>query len=238
MKTRPLPDTDLARIAPLNRDGKRRALLQQKDGFSPITYRPARSVTLDTLNAQSPLLGPTAETPLSVLENQVRKAARSEDEEKSNLEVVRLLRHIVKREGYRAYQVNEFSGFNTRAGDTATYWSKAIVVDSAGQLLIPLADYRRTYRLTATAKRFAASVMHHAIRVQNPTDFGTAKLVVFQFPYARAGSERSVTLEIVDDADLYSRDELAAMIAETFELWDEVLAERAAEARRSAGRSR
>jgi hypothetical protein len=94
-------------------------------------------------------------------------------------------------------------------------------------------DYRRTFRLTAAAKRFAASVMHHAIRLQNPADFGMARLAVFQFPQPDKSDSRVSSLELVSDANLYDREQLAVMIAETFEMWDEVLAERTEKARRS-----
>jgi len=235
VKTRRLPDTDLARIAPLPLDEKRAALIRQKTGFSNITYTPVRSCTLDILNAQSRLLGPTPETPLSVIEADIQKSAISLDEAESNLEVARLLFFATREFGFRSYQVGEFNGFTTRRGDSAAYWSKAIMVAPDGRLLIPHADYRRTFRLTAVAKKFAASVMHEALRAQNPTDFGSAKLAVFQFPQLARNGSRSVSLEVVNDVDLYSRDELAAMIAETFAMWDEVLEERVMETRRRGG---
>ena len=216
----------------MGRDEKRRALDRQKSGFSAITYNPARILTLDTINAQPRMFEAGPETPISTLERRVKNLSRSQDECESNLEVVRLLRSEVKARRFNAYQVDEFNGFHTRAGETASYWAKAVLVDENGQILIPCADYRRTFRLTALAKKFAASVMNFAIREQNPTEFGEARLAVFQFPLPQHATTRIVTLDVLPNETLYTRDELAAMIAETFSMWDEVLEERTERARK------
>lgn len=74
--------------------------------------------------------------------------------------------------------------------------------------------------------------MNYAIREQNPTEFGAASLAVFQFPLPRLATERVIILDIVSNDDLYTREELAVMIAETFAIWDEVLEERSEKARK------
>ncbi|MFI4975060.1 MAG: hypothetical protein ACHP84_11020 [Caulobacterales bacterium] len=234
MKIRRLPETDLARIAPMARIEKRRALERQSTGFTQLTYDPVRAATLDILNAQSPLLGSTSDTPWSVVERAIRRASRTTNESESNVGVGHLLYDFVREQGMRATQV-AFSAFQTRIGDSVRYWSNAVVVHD-GSLVIPFADYRRTFRLTDSGKRFAASIMHEAIRRMNPQDLGDAQLGVFQFPQVAGTDDRTITLSIVPDTDLYSAEELAAMIADTYLMWAEVLQARAAEVRRGEGR--
>lgn len=84
------------------------------------------------------MFGAAPETPLPVLEQRVKTLSRSQDECESNLEVVRLLRKEVQSRRFKAYQVEEFCGFHTRAGETATFWAKAVLVNEQGQLLIRL----------------------------------------------------------------------------------------------------
>ncbi len=232
MKTRRLPDTDLARIAPLSRDEKVAALKRQKTGHAPLTYNPVRSQALDILNAQSQMLGPSPETPLKTIIAAIERAAKSPAEAESNEEVAQLLYEEVRKRGFRTYST-DFTAFTTRPGDSAAYWLKAVMVSPGGELLVPLPDFRRTYRLTPKGRLFAASVMHQAIRVQNPTDFGSARLGVFHFPQASTRDPRTVSFEIVSDYGLYTAEELASMIAETFALWDEVLEERTEEVRKT-----
>ncbi len=52
MKIRRLPEIDLARIAPLPADQKRRALEHFKLGHPTITYKPVRTRFADIFNVQ------------------------------------------------------------------------------------------------------------------------------------------------------------------------------------------
>jgi hypothetical protein len=204
------------------------ALRKQKSGFSPLSYDPVRACSLDILNAQNPLLGPSPDTPLAEVERAVAKASRSEDERESNLVVARLLHHFVRAEGMLVTHVDHGT-FATRIGDSVAYWVNAVVQHN-DQLLIPFNDFRRTSGLTEDGRRFAASVMHLRVREQN-RDLASARLAVFQFPYHR--NERSIRMTVVPEVDLYGPEALASMIAETYELWGEVLEEQAYEARRN-----
>lgn len=199
---------------------------------APLTYNPVRSQALDILNAQSRMLGLSPETPLETIVANIERGAKSPAEAESNEEVARLLFEDVRKRGFRTY-ATDFTPFTTRPGDSAAYWLKAVMVSPEGELLVPLPDFRRTYRLSSVGRRFAASVMHQAIRVQNPTDFGAARLGVFHFPQASTRDPRTVSFEVVSDEGLYTAEELASMIAETFALWDEVLEERAEEVRKT-----
>jgi hypothetical protein len=231
LKIRRLPETDLARIAPMQRDAKRRSLQRQSTGFSSITYDPVRSQTLDIYNATPPLFADTTDTDWATIESLIRKAGRSEDERETNVTVGSLLYKFIRERGITAAH-RDHGRFSTRIGDAVRYWDNAVLIDG-DDLLIPFPDYRRSFTLGAEGRRFAASVMHHRIRAQNPTELGQAKLAVFTFPQVANSGERLARMVAVPDAELYSADELASMIAETYDLWAEVLAERAQEARRS-----
>lgn len=50
MKMRRLPEIDLARIAPLATDQKRRALERFKLGHPTLTYKPVRALFADIFN--------------------------------------------------------------------------------------------------------------------------------------------------------------------------------------------
>lgn len=81
MTTRLLPDIDLARIAPQRDDMKRKSLEQMKGGFSSITYNPVRACFPDIFNIQPDLdLGATLPTPWAVIEAELRKRSRSDEE--------------------------------------------------------------------------------------------------------------------------------------------------------------
>lgn len=231
LKIRRLPETDLARIAPMDRDAKRRALQRQNTGFSSITYDPVRGRTLDIYNARPPLFTDPSDTDWATIEQLIRKAGRNEDERESNAVVGALLYEFIRE--HRIAAVHRDHGrFATRIGDAVRYWDNAVLIDG-DDLLIPFPDYRRSFTLGAEGRRFAASVMHHRIRAQNPAELGQAKLAVFTFPQAANSDERLARMVVVPDEELYSAEDLAAMIAETYDLWAEVLTERAQEARRS-----
>lgn len=228
MKTRRLPETDLARIAPLDRDAKWKALQKQKTGFSPWSYDPVRGCSPDILNLQFELLGPSPDTSLAKIERTIRKKAKHPDALAANLETARLFYHLVRERGITASAV-DFRRFGTRPGDSVAYWLNAILVYQ-DQLLIPFPDFRRSVGMNAEARRFAASIAREHISAPYQ-EFSAAKLAVFQFP--QSGDVRTALMRVVDDSALYSADELAGMIAETYEMWAEVLVDRAEEARRS-----
>lgn len=96
MKIRPLPETDLARIAPLPRDEKRRALEQIRLGHPPYSYGPIRGSMSDVLNVQSDLIGPMPRTPWEKIAQAIQRKPRSDDEEQANLRVAAGLFNFVE----------------------------------------------------------------------------------------------------------------------------------------------
>jgi hypothetical protein len=81
MTMRLLPDIDLARIAPQRDDMKRKSLEQMKGGFSTFSYKPVRTCFSDIFNVQPELdFGKAEPTPWAVIEAELRKRSRSDEE--------------------------------------------------------------------------------------------------------------------------------------------------------------
>lgn len=215
----------------MDREAKQRALQRQNTGFSSITYDPVRAHALDIYNARPPLFSDPTDTDWATIERLIRKSGRNEDERESNVTVGSLLYKLLRERDITAVH-RDHGRFATRIGDAVRYWDNAVLV-AGDDLLIPFPDYRRSFTLGVEGRRFAASVMHHRISAQNPAELGHAKLAVFTFPQVANSDQRLARMIVVPNDDLYSADELAAMIAETYDLWADVLAERTRETRRS-----
>lgn len=80
-------------------------------------------------------------------------------------------------------------------------------------------------------------MIHHRARVLDP-DLADAELGVFAFPMVTGpdGIERrKLRTYFAGDDPLFSYEQLDRMVIETYELWQRVLAERQAKARRASG---
>lgn len=98
MKIRPLPDTDLARIAPLSINDKLKALEKHKSGPVLLTYNPLKKSVSDILNLSVGFLADMPNVSIAMIEETISASARHEDERAANLEVARGLREFVERE--------------------------------------------------------------------------------------------------------------------------------------------
>lgn len=90
MKTRRLPDLDVARIAPLPRDQKRRQLEDMRLGRPPYSYDPMRRSILDIMNIEAGPLASVPRAPWSIIEAAIRRRSRSADEEKATSRPLKL----------------------------------------------------------------------------------------------------------------------------------------------------
>src|SRR4051812_24762120 len=102
VKIRRLPEIDLARIAPLSSDEKRRQLEQHKAGRPPFSYEPLRNTIYDLINVTPDLFGPAEATPWPKVAQLIWRRSKSEDEYKSNLAVAQSLHAYASAEGVRA----------------------------------------------------------------------------------------------------------------------------------------
>lgn len=228
MTIRPLPDIDLARIAPQRDDMKRKSLEQMKGGFSTFSYRPVRSCFSDIFNIQPELdFGAADPTPWSVIEAELKKRCRSDDEYTYNRRVALGL-HDFASSGRVVGRKHEFFPLAMGMGRKVSFWLPMILAidEQASAIFI---EPRRTRGLTAEGRRFAFSMMHERIRAADE-DFAKVRLTIAQFGDPEDG-RRSVRLHSDEGVELYAREDLELMVASTYEMWREVLEEREREAR-------
>lgn len=231
MTIRPLPDIDLARIAPQRDDMKRKNLEQMKGGFSTFSYKPVRSCFSDILNIQPELdFGVAEPTPWAVIEAELKKRSKSDEEFDYN-RLVALGLHDFATSGRVFGRKHEFFPLSMGMGRKVTFWLPMILaIDEQANALFIEPRLRRG--LTAEGRKFAFSMMHERIRAADE-DFADVRLTIAQFGDPSDG-RRAVRLHTDEGVQLYSREELELMVASTYEMWREVLEEREREARRRA----
>jgi hypothetical protein len=233
VKIPPLPETDLARIAPLPPKHKRRALEQLRIGRPPYRYAPVRKCFSDILNVHAALFGPLARTPFEKIALTIRAESWSDDEELANLRVAEgLYNHAVAHDLHGRKQ--EFFPMAIGIGEKVVFWH-SLILTIGGRPTVPFFDPRRqTKRLTAEARRFVFSMMHQRIRVVDP-DFAEVSLGIYQFATPDKGP-RAPVLHTDDGLVLFTFDELEEMVRDTYAIWNEVCAARTEERRsRSSG---
>jgi hypothetical protein len=234
VKIRPLPDLDLARIAPQPDDQKRKSLQQFRQGQPPFSYGPLRESYHDIFNVQPALFGPVAATDWLKVEAVLRRKCKMQAELIANLQVAEALHGFALENGILG-RAQEFYPMALGAGGKVAYWLQ-MVLAIEGRPLVPYIDPRRSLKLPPLGRRFAFSMMHQRIRAADP-DFAEARLGILQFGDVEGGV-RHPKLYTDQGVDLYSLDELESMIAVTYEIWREVCEEREMDARRKSGGQR
>lgn len=233
MKIPLLPDIDLARIAPLPRDQKVRALEAFRLSHPPYRYVPLRKSLAEILNVQTGFLSPVERPPFSRIERAIAAECRSADELAANLRVAEALYAYANAERLEGRSLELFP-LSVGAGAKLVFWHSFLVI-SDGRPLIPFFDPRRTStRLTAHGRKFVFSTMHERIRVSDP-DYADVALAIIQFT-APAKGPRVPVMHTDGGLELFSFEELEAMVAETYEVWTDVYLQRAkAPPKRSRG---
>ncbi|MEX0407954.1 hypothetical protein ABGN05_20045 [Aquibium sp. LZ166] len=231
MKIRPLPEIDLARIAPQPDDMKRRCLEQMRDGRPPFSYKPVRSCLADIFNVQPELFGPTAHTEWAVIDEILNRRCRTEDELLNNRRVARGLFEFALSSGVSGRR-HEFFPLQLGAGQKVTYWLPMILaVDDRPHAVF--IEPRRSRGLTKEGRRFAFSMMHERIRAADE-DFADVGLAILGF-HDGDTEKRPVRLFTDEGVDLYVLDELEAMVAATYRIWENVCVEREHDTRKGTG---
>lgn len=230
MKIRPLPDIDLARIAPLPLDQQRKQLEQIRNGRPPFSYGPLRTCFHDIFNVQPEMFGPVAPTKWSAVEAQLRRKCRSEEELQANLQVARGLHQFATEAGMLG-RAQEFFPLAMGTGQKVAYWLP-MVLSLEGLALVPFIDPRRYRSLTREGRRFAFSMMHERIRAADP-DYEAVRFAIFQF--GDVDEDRRNPILLTDDGvTLFSLDEMELMADATYQLWREICEEREMDTRRKA----
>ena len=232
MKIPLLPETDLARIAPQPREHRRDALEAFRLSFPPYRYVPIRKSLSDILNAQTGFLPAGSRVPFAKLAELIRVESRTDEEYEANLRVAEGLYNHALVKDLRARK-QEFFPLSVGVGAKLVYWH-SLILSSGSQPLVPFFDPRRsTTKLTPLARRFVFSVMHERIRVPDP-DFADVRLGIFQFTTPEEGP-RLPKLYTDEGLKLFTFDELAEMVRETYEIWTEVYMRRTERERKRSG---
>jgi len=228
-KIRPLPELDLARIAPLTNEQKLNALRQLKQGHPPYSYQPARKSQLDILNVEAGPLGIVPRARWAQIAEQILRRSRNDPEAQANLAFASALYNFADSERIAGI-THEFFPLPIGITHKVSYWLPA-VLSVNGTPTAFFIDPRRAKKLTADGRRFVFSMMHERIRVSDP-DFAEIELGIIQFGVD--GKIRVPKLFVASDVKLFDFHELDDMVRETYKLWQMVLEEREAEIRRRA----
>ncbi len=234
MKMRRLPEIDLARIAPLTTDEKYIALRRQKVANPPYSYDPLRGVLSDILDVEYPLTGRAAPTSWEKIDRKLVSLARKPEELKANRKLAEMLYHHAVAEGLKG-RSEDFFPFPIGMTGKVRYWFRLSYIRK-DRLVVPFLDPRKQNSLGPKGRRFAFSMMHQAIREADP-DFEAASFEIVHFGRAMNGG-RTMNVYSDDTVELFSFEELDAMVRETYEIWAVVLREREEEARKAAGSRR
>lgn len=221
-----LPETDIARIAPLPLDQKWKALEGFKEGRPPYSYRPVRRSYPDLLNLDTGLFGAASPVPFERIAETIRANSRYAEEAEANIRVAAGL----YAQGWRG-RSQPFPAMGTTIGQRLTYWAP-VVLALDGHPVIPFINPRRT-PLSSLGRRFVFSMMHEQIRAADP-DYAEAVFCVCHFSVPKTGP-RVLRATYDTGVPLYSFDELQQMVADTYAVWAEVWAGRVEEARRRGG---
>ncbi len=230
MKIRRLPEIDLARVAPLLTNQKRRELEHFKLGHPTINYKPVRTLFADIFNVQPDLFVAADPTPWPVLKRLIETRGRSDEERKANLLVAKGLNAFAQTNALRS-RSHQFLPLSLSIGEKVVYWLPMVTVINEVPTILFI-DPRRGKRLTSEARRFTFSMMHEHIRGANP-DFSTSRLGILQFG-SEIDGQRPAKLFTDVGIDLYNFDELDQMVRETYDIWREVSEAREEELHRKA----
>lgn len=221
MKLRRLPETDLARIAPLAASEKRKRLETHKLTGGAWSYDPAKTKQFTLANPTNPLglrsAGPTIEQ----VKLELAKQCYCKDQLESCREIIDLFGGWLKAEAQDAYEAR-IPDMAVGALGNVRYWENfALVIE--GRSTFIWSDCRRQRGLSEIGRKFAFSMMHEQIRIGYP-DFFDANLCILQYP-SNDDNSRYVKPHFVPDS-LFDLKELSSMVEETYAIWSEVLDER------------
>lgn len=225
MKIRLLPITDLARIATMEPSLRLHALRQVKSGGGSGSYEPTRRKLPDIVNRQTGAF-PAKRTSWAQIEGDLSRLSKSEHEERMNKTASKAIRKYCAENEVEARELEGFP-LSFSIGVKLRCWSPALFLYK-DRMAVPFFDMRRNYRLTRDGRRFMFSVMHIALRENNP-DYQNVEHEILHLTDA---TDRKVRVISERGMRLFSYDELEAMVRDTYGLWHSVLDERRDAAKR------
>jgi hypothetical protein len=160
VKIRPLPETDLARIAPLPAERKLTELERFRLGRPPYAYRPLRNSLSDILNVEAALFK-LPNVPWANLAKIISQQSRSPEEEVANLQVAEGLYRYAQSKQITGRK-HEFMPLALGVGLKIVYWHSLILIDGD----IPFVPFfgspsiEETYARSASLRVFGDARAH------------------------------------------------------------------------------
>jgi hypothetical protein len=218
-----LSETDLARVAFLPVDEKRRSLRRVRDFVPTHSWAPFRSVVKGIFQAKKSLFDlpkVKLEDVLSAIQIQCRRKPNSLE---GNLELAELAFQQITACGTVAIE-RDFGHLAIGYGSSIKFWEDLYTIEGDSPVAI-FVDPRRAYGLNAAARKFIFSGMFHQIA---HGDFSGAKFRIYRFPVVEKTGERAMHIFEPAAGDIVEYEELTSRIDETYRIWFEILAEREA----------
>lgn len=195
------------------------ALKQVKSAGGSGSYEPTRRKLPDIVNRQAGSF-PARRTSWGRIESDLVRLSQSQQEERMNKTASKA---IFKYCLDNALEARELDGFplSFSIGVKLRCWSPALFIYD-DRMAVPFFDMRRTYRLSREGRRFMFSVMHIALRENNP-DYQN---VEHEILHLTDTSDRTIRLISERGMRLFTYDELEVMVRDTYHLWHSVLEQR------------
>lgn len=216
-----LPETDLARIALLPDDQKRKQLLTVKKGRPPFSYAPVRAEVSAIFNAQHdlmPLEDVTSEAITAGIKKRCLKLPASLE---PNLEVALALHSYVRKKSLVAYH-HDFMAVPIGRGAKVKLWHDLYFIEDEKPVICYI-DPRKSTGLSELARDFVFSVMHHNLA---RSDFADAQFQIFHFPKGEDGNRIVDEPYRFDKTRLISEETINQSIDTTYNIWFDILDER------------
>ncbi len=228
MKTsRSLPETDLARVALLPDDQKRIVLRGVRSFVPPHSLSPLRKVAAALYFARPSLLElPRCTFP--EIEAAIQRCCGTNLRWiEPNLSLAKLLFDYNEQREIKAVEW-EFPVIPVGYGAKIKFWHDFYSVQDDVPVLSFL-DPRLTDGLGIFGRTFVFSAMHHNVAIG---DFAGARLEIVRFPLNKYTGKREVEIFTFDERDVVEEAMLNEAIDRTYKIWNEILADRTAAARR------
>jgi len=225
LKTRLLPEVDVARIASLPPHLRRKAAEQFRFSIPRYSYACFRRHIDDIFNIQPSLPFSLSHIEWKVLDDLVRKETKKDDEYFANSYVAHGLHKYVLVNNIISKR-QDFPPLSIGLGQKLSYWLPLIAMINGMPFVIYI-DPRRRNGLNQEGRRFVFSVMHEQIRVGYP-DFSRINLAIIQFQLPQCDIDnRQITtrkpiIHVDSGVSLMTLDQLETAISETLEIWKDV----------------
>lgn len=224
----PLPDFELACIAPMAPDDKRAACREIEVGAIPDTYNPVRRQLGNIFNATfGEIIDKNPRPPLSEIEKRLVRSCKNK-ERNMNVGACRALYTFAEQHVIMGYH-KEFLPLQILDVRKSFYWSPYILVIDGTPSVIFLDPRRGKYKLSPQGMTFVFSAMNRQIRLAHPDDFGDVNLGIIQLGEINK-IERFAEIHFLKD-QLYEDDLLYEMVLEAYIIWGEELERRIKERR-------